>query len=113
MPPPSNCRHRVCGEKLHCRDTLIGNDDDDAGSDDDVEEEVAISVASEDDKRPGTLRRDQWTKGNGDVNLLRRENNKACAHGPVWPRCGVISGRFLARLLLKMAVASFTSKRSR
>ena len=67
-------------------------------------------MASEDDKRPGTPRRDQWTKGNGDFNLPRCENNKAGVHGPVWSRCGVPRGTVLARLLIKMAVASFTSK---
>ncbi len=47
-----------CGEKWHYSLTLIGNDDADADSDDDDEQEDAISVASEDDKRPETPSRD-------------------------------------------------------
>ncbi len=46
-------------------------------------------MASEDDKRPETPGRDQWTKGKGDFNLIRCENNKARLRGPVRSRRGV------------------------
>ncbi len=66
--PAATASAHSCGEKWHYSDTMIGN---------------TISVASEDDKRPETPSRDRWTKGNGDFDLLRCENNTARVHGPV------------------------------